>query len=161
MWGLNDVLDYDTACYSAEMNKKLQPPECTGKIPAGQRHQRWHGASRGIEGLDFDDPKNAVRLCVHCVRASNWDRDKNRLLVTRVEFTYSDGTKRVLEDEAADDWTQTMAGADAIAGIHGYHCESGRPPPWKTIPAPKAKRPSKGVLRLRNLIRQIRGQSDA
>jgi hypothetical protein len=43
--------------------------------------------------------------------------------VVKVQLTFSDGTVRTLEGEAASEWGVVVAGQGVMAFIHGMPCE--------------------------------------
>lgn len=130
MWDFNDKLDHATECYSVE-RENLRGDGCAGIIEAGEPHHAWHGVAKGIHGLDFDHPDNRPRLCRHCIRANNWRNYKDKSLLVKVELTYSDGSKRWLEDEAALDWERSANTQAVMSFAHGLES---KPLPWKEKP---------------------------
>lgn len=137
MWNFNDKLGHDVICHASEAGgAHIRAPECIGLILAGDPHYNWRGASLGLPGLSDDDPRNAVRYCRSCVRRMNWSTTyerKDKILV-KVELTYHDGSKSVLDGEAADDWDSAAASTSVMSSIHGVSFPA---LPWKKIDPPK------------------------
>lgn len=118
---LNDRLDRDARCMLTKYG--TDDPECRargGVIPAGEQHCRW-------DGVQNEDGTSA-RVCVHCVRKSDWDHFKNKKLPTKIRIEYSDGTAQELTGEAAIDWSETVNAQGVFAAVHGAEC---KPLPWK------------------------------
>lgn len=128
MKGLDQTLPYDAPCYNFARGKA---DECTGVIPAGQPHSCWIGASLDIVKGEPDHPLNTPRTCVHCVRAMNWKVYENAKLLVKVELTFSDGSKRVLEGEDALIWDEAAASTSVNAWVHGQEFPKLS---WKNIP---------------------------
>lgn len=135
MMELNDKLDYDVSCDSARYPRRAS--ECTGVIPAGQAHYRRDGSSLNVNPDDWNDLRNRPRICVHCVRWLNWECGKDALILVRAEFTYSDGTRRVIDGEAADDWQADVGSAAMMLWVHGDKMPE---QPGRMEPAPKWSR---------------------
>lgn len=119
----NAKLNHDIPCASSKGApwSNIGSPECEVTIKAGTPHYHW-------ESMVED-----TRFCRSCVREQNWKYRNTKLsILVRVELTYHDGSKRVLEDDAAHDWESEVSGMSAIAAVHGSEAPTIM---WREIPA--------------------------
>lgn len=140
MWTFNATLDHEVPCASVGRlqseafdgttgphDNLARSKDCTGVIPAFQKH---YDEYLGIpEDLRLNGP-NGDRYCQFCVREMNdhISDPNDKPILVRVELTFSDGTIKYLEDEAADDWSRKINAGMANAWVHGNRANIAK---WK------------------------------
>lgn len=99
-YALKEVATTELACDWASYRSDHKAPECTGRILPGE--QCNINQNMRAEGENGDDWPFAT--CRHCVRFLNWDKFNKTPIAVRIEISYHDGSKRILEGDSVEDY---------------------------------------------------------